>query len=52
MAKYKITLTIETDYHPRKWIAETIQDTLDVNEKFLDWDCELIEEDDQKQQDE
>ena len=43
--RYKVTMIIETDYHPRKWVAETINESLDFSEKLIDFECEIIEED-------
>ncbi len=47
MSKYKVTLYLEANTHPRKWIQETIWDVLDGGEDILDYDIEQYEEDDE-----
>ena len=45
--KYKITLYLEANTHPRKWIPETIWEALDDGEDILDYRIEqIVEEDD------
>ena len=44
--KYKITLHIEADTHPRKWIPETIQYALEDTESIIDCQVEQIDEED------
>jgi len=45
--KYKVTLYLEAETHPRKWLPETIWASLTGNEDILDYRIEqMIEEDD------
>ena len=38
METYQITLTIKSETHPRKWIAETIEQVLNPGEDILDYE--------------
>ena len=43
--KYKVTLYLEANTHPRKWIPETIWEALDDGEDILDYRIEqMVEE--------
>ena len=44
--KYKVTLYLEANTHPRKWVPDTIFEALDTGEDILDYDIEQYEEDD------
>ncbi len=45
--KYKVTLYLEANTHPRKWIPETIWEALDDGEDILDYRIEqMVEGDD------
>jgi len=41
--KYKVTLYLEANTHPRKWIPETIWESLDDGEDILDYRIEQID---------
>ena len=43
--KYKVTLYLEANTHPRKWVPETIWEALDDGEDILDYRIEQYEED-------
>lgn len=44
--KYKVTLYLEANTHPRKWIPETIWESLDDGEHLLTYRIEqMVEED-------
>ena len=38
METYQITLTIKSETHPRKWIAETINEVLNPGEDIVDYE--------------
>jgi hypothetical protein len=40
--KYKVTLYLEANTHPRKWIPETIYEALDDGEDILDYRIEQM----------
>ena len=40
--RYKITLVVDADTHPRKWIADVINGNLDKNEELVDWETEEV----------
>ena len=40
--KYKVTLYLEANTHPRKWIPETIWEALDDGEDILDYRIEQM----------
>ena len=42
MDEYRITIIVKTDTHPRKWIADVINDALDNTEELIDWDIQEI----------
>ena len=45
--KYKVTLYLEANTHPRKWVPETIGESLDDGEDILDYRIEqMVEEND------
>ena len=44
--KYKITLYLEANTHPRKWIPETIWEALGDGEDILNYRIEQIDEED------
>ena len=45
--KYKVTLYLQANTHPRKWIPEVIWESLTGNEDILDYRIEqMVEEDD------
>ena len=44
--KYKVTLYLEANTHPHKWVPDTIFEALDTGEHILDYDIEQYEEDD------
>ena len=47
MNKYKVTLYLEANTHPSKWIPETIWEALKDGEYMLNYRIEqMIEEDD------
>ena len=44
MTTYKVTLLIEANGNPRKWLPETIEDSLyDDNEELIEWDITEVE---------
>ena len=45
MSKYKVEMIIEVEGNPRKWLAESIAEQLDVGEDILEWDIKEIEDD-------
>lgn len=42
--KYKVTLYLEANTHPRKWIPDTVWEALDSGEDILDYHIEQIKE--------
>ena len=40
---YRITLIVRTSSHPRKWIADVIDDCLNQGEELLDWDIQEVD---------
>lgn len=44
--KYKVTLYLEANTNPRKWVPDTIFEALDTGEHILDYHIEQYEEDD------
>jgi hypothetical protein len=45
--KYKVTLYLEAETHPRKWIPEVVWASLTGNEDILDYRIEqMVEEND------
>jgi len=46
--KYKVTLYLEANTHPRKWFPEVIWASLEGNEDILNYRFEEIKEDDQQ----
>jgi len=44
--KYKVTLILEADSHPRKWLPETIWEALEDGEDILDYRIEQVTEED------
>ena len=38
--RYKITLVVDTDTHPRKWIADVINGNLNDKEELVEWETE------------
>jgi hypothetical protein len=43
--RYKITLVVDTDYHPSKWIADVINGNLNEKEELVDWETEEVSDD-------
>ena len=43
--RYKITLVVDTDTHPRKWIADVINGNLDGEEELVEWETEEVSND-------
>ena len=49
--KYKVTLYLEANSNPRKWIPETIWESLEDGEDILGYEVEqMVEEDDDGRQ--
>lgn len=44
--KYKVTLWVEANTNPRKWLPDTVWEALDSGEDILDYHIEQYEEDD------
>tara|TARA_B100002019_G_scaffold245427_1_gene222818 strand:+ start:75 stop:296 length:222 start_codon:yes stop_codon:yes gene_type:complete len=44
--KYKVTLYLEANTHPRKWLPDTVWEALDSGEDILDYRIEQYEEND------
>ena len=44
--KYKVTLQVEANTNPRKWLPDTVWEALDSGEDILDYHIEQYEEDD------
>ena len=43
MNRYKVTIVIETESHPRKWILETLEQGLyEPNESITEYDIEEL----------
>ena len=40
--RYKITLVVDTDIHPHKWIAEVVTDCMEGHEDLLEWEVEEV----------
>ena len=40
--KYKVTLVLEADTHPRKWLPETIWEALEDGEDILNYRIEQM----------
>jgi hypothetical protein len=45
LKRYKITLVVDTDYHPNKWIADVINGNLNEKEELVDWETEEVSND-------
>ena len=43
--RYKITLVVDSNSHPRKWIADVINGNLNEDEEFVDWEIEDVSDD-------
>jgi hypothetical protein len=43
--RYKITLVVDTNVHPRKWIADVINDNLNEEEELVEWETEEVSDD-------
>ena len=43
METYQVTLTIKSETHPRKWIAETISEVLNPGEDIIDYEITPIQ---------
>ena len=43
--RYKITLVVDTNVHPRKWIADVINDFMGQYEELVDWETEEVSND-------
>jgi hypothetical protein len=43
--RYKITLVVDTNVHPRKWIANVIDDVIGPYEELVDWETEEVSND-------
>jgi len=43
--RYKITLVVDADVHPRKWIADVINDFIGQYEELVDWETEEVSSD-------
>ena len=43
--RYKITLVVDTDTHPRKWIADVINDNLNDKGELVEWETEEVSND-------
>ena len=41
--EYKVTMSINADTHPRKWLLECIYDNLNEGEDILEWEIEPME---------
>jgi hypothetical protein len=49
--RYKITLVLNTDTHPRKWISDVINGNLNEEEELVEWETEeVIDTDDRRDQ--
>ena len=44
--KYKVTLWVEANTNPRKWLPDTVWEALDSGEDILDYRIEQYEEND------
>lgn len=40
---YRITITLMADTHPRKWIADFLNDCLFEGEELIDWDIQEVD---------
>jgi hypothetical protein len=40
--RYKITLVVDSNSHPRKWIADVINGNLNEDEELVDWEIENV----------
>ena len=45
METYQVTLTIKSETHPRKWIAETIEEVLNPGEDIVDYEIIPVQQD-------
>jgi hypothetical protein len=43
--RYKITLVVDTDTHPRKWIADVINGNLNDKGELVEWETEEVSND-------
>ena len=43
--RYKITLVVDTNVHPRKWIADVINDFIGQYEELVEWETEEVSSD-------
>ena len=43
--RYKITLVVDTNVHPRKWIADVINDFIGQYEELVEWETEEVSDD-------
>jgi len=43
--RYKITLVLDADIHPRKWIADVINGNLNEKEELVEWETEEVSDD-------
>lgn len=42
METYQITLTVKSETHPRKWIAEAIGEVLNPSEDIVDYEIQRL----------
>ena len=47
--EYEVTIRVKCYQHPRKWVPDVVNESLIMDEKLLDWECELIEESDNEE---
>ena len=40
---YRITVTMSTTSHPRRWIANVLDDCLNEGEELIDWDIQEVD---------
>jgi DNA-directed RNA polymerase subunit L len=43
METYQVTITIKSEIHPRKWIAETISEVLNHGEDIIDYEITPVQ---------
>ena len=44
MTNYKVTLVIKANTHPRKWLAESIEQALENDEDILEYEIVEVDE--------
>lgn len=40
--EYRITIKMKTKTHPRKWIADVLNDCMQEGEELVDWDIQEV----------